>query len=85
MSLTSSDLELTHDGGFHLNVGMRFNGVNIPQGATITSALGHDRGSGNRSADAGSHKGDKGVKSFLDYIYEEALKGSHESTFTDRV
>lgn len=37
MSLRSSDLELVHDGG-NQTVGIRFNGINIPQGATITNA-----------------------------------------------
>ncbi len=37
MRLTSSDLELVYDKG-NQTVGMRFNGVEIPQGATITSA-----------------------------------------------
>ncbi|GJL79850.1 MAG: hypothetical protein NPINA01_28390 [Nitrospinaceae bacterium] len=38
MSLTSSDLELTFDAGGDQTIGMRFNGVNIPAGATITKA-----------------------------------------------
>ncbi|GJL78467.1 MAG: hypothetical protein NPINA01_14560 [Nitrospinaceae bacterium] len=38
MSLTSSDLELTFDAGGNQVVGLRFQGVNIPQGATITNA-----------------------------------------------
>ncbi len=37
MSLTSGDLELVYDGGIQ-KVGMRFNGVGIPQGATIVTA-----------------------------------------------
>ena len=37
MSLTSSDLELVYDRGIQ-KVGMRFNGVGIPQGATIVKA-----------------------------------------------
>ncbi len=37
MSLTSSDLELVEDGGAQ-TVGMRFVGLNIPQGATILKA-----------------------------------------------
>jgi len=37
MSLTSGDLELVYDGGIQ-KVGIRFNGVSVPQGATITSA-----------------------------------------------
>ncbi|MCB0562428.1 MAG: hypothetical protein KDD09_25925, partial [Phaeodactylibacter sp.] len=37
VSLTSSDLELTDDSGVQ-TVGMRFNGLNIPQGAAITGA-----------------------------------------------
>jgi hypothetical protein len=37
MSLTSSDLELVYDRG-NQTVGMRFNGVTIPQGAVITNA-----------------------------------------------
>ena len=37
MRMTSSDLELVYDRGDQ-TVGMRFNGVEIPQGATITSA-----------------------------------------------
>ncbi len=37
MRLTSSDLELVYDGS-NQNVGMRFNDLNIPQGATITNA-----------------------------------------------
>lgn len=38
MYLTSSDLELLQDGSSEQLVGIRFNGVNIPQGATINSA-----------------------------------------------
>ncbi|NIM60047.1 MAG: hypothetical protein GTO16_14085, partial [Candidatus Aminicenantes bacterium] len=38
MYLTSSDLELVFDSGGNQTVGMRFNGVTIPQGATITNA-----------------------------------------------
>ena len=38
MDLTSSDLELHDTGGSDGYVGMRFTGLNIPQGATITSA-----------------------------------------------
>ena len=38
VSLGSSDLELVFDGGGDQTVGMRFNAVNIPQGATITNA-----------------------------------------------
>ena len=38
MSLNSSDLELTSDGSNIQTVGMRFNGVTIPNGATITNA-----------------------------------------------
>jgi|GEM_PF-4025529 len=37
MSFTSTDLELVYDSG-NQTVGMRFNGVNIPQGAAITNA-----------------------------------------------
>jgi len=37
MDLTSSDLELTEDGSNQF-VGMRFNGLNIPKGATISRA-----------------------------------------------
>ena len=37
MLLTSSDLELVYDYGDQ-TVGMRFNGVDIPQGATILNA-----------------------------------------------
>jgi len=37
MYLTSSDLELVYDSG-NQKVGMRFNGVTIPQGATISNA-----------------------------------------------
>lgn len=37
MNRTSSDLELVYDGGDQ-TVGMRFNGVDIPQGAAITDA-----------------------------------------------
>jgi hypothetical protein len=37
VSLTSSDLELVYDGGIQ-RVGMRFNGVSIPGGATIVNA-----------------------------------------------
>lgn len=37
MSLTSSDLELVYDGGDQ-TVGMRFTGVAVPQGASITAA-----------------------------------------------
>lgn len=40
MYLTSSDLELCYDGGYTENqyTGVRFVGVNVPQGATITNA-----------------------------------------------
>ena len=38
MYLDSSDLEIVADGGGDQTVGMRFTGVTIPQGATITSA-----------------------------------------------
>lgn len=38
MDLTSSDLELIRDGGNDQVVGLRFNNLLIPQGATITSA-----------------------------------------------
>ncbi|MCB9297016.1 MAG: T9SS type A sorting domain-containing protein [Lewinellaceae bacterium] len=38
MSLNSSDLELINDSGEDQTVGMRFSGLGIPQGATITSA-----------------------------------------------
>ena len=37
VDLTSSDLELVYDGGSQ-TVGMRFNNLNIPQGATINNA-----------------------------------------------
>jgi hypothetical protein len=37
MSLTSSDLELTDDGSLQ-TIGIRFLGISIPQGATITNA-----------------------------------------------
>ena len=37
MSLTSTDLELTYD-GVTQKIGMRFNGLAIPPGATIVSA-----------------------------------------------
>jgi len=39
MNLTSSDLELVDDGALGTQtVGLRFNGIQIPQGATITNA-----------------------------------------------
>jgi hypothetical protein len=38
MRLTSSDLELVYDRTNQQTVGMRFNGVDIPQGATIVNA-----------------------------------------------
>ncbi len=38
VTLTSSDLELVHDRGGEQTVGMRFTGLEIPQGALITSA-----------------------------------------------
>jgi hypothetical protein len=38
MNLTSADLELVFEGGGDQMVGMRFNGVDIPQGAKILSA-----------------------------------------------
>lgn len=38
IDLTSTDLELTSDGGNNQYVGMRFNNVNVPQGAYITNA-----------------------------------------------
>ena len=34
VGLTSSDLELSHDGATNQIIGMRFNGISIPQGAT---------------------------------------------------
>ena len=38
MSLTSSDLELVNDGTTSQRVGLRFTGIDIPQGAVITAA-----------------------------------------------
>jgi hypothetical protein len=38
MDLTSTDLELISDGGTAQEVGMRFQSVTVPQGATITNA-----------------------------------------------
>jgi hypothetical protein len=38
MDLTSSDLELTTDGSTQQVVGIRFNGLQVPAGATITNA-----------------------------------------------
>jgi len=38
VKLSSSDLELTFDGGGNQTVGMRFNGISISPGANITSA-----------------------------------------------
>jgi len=38
VNLGSSDLELVEQGDMSQIVGMRFNGLNIPRGATITSA-----------------------------------------------
>ena len=38
MKLTSSDLELVFEGSKQQQVGMRFNGITIPQGAAITNA-----------------------------------------------
>ena len=38
MSLGSSDLELVFDSGGNQTVGMRFNAITIPFGATITNA-----------------------------------------------
>jgi hypothetical protein len=38
VNLTSSDLELTFDRSGNQTVGMRFNGINIPQGANIANA-----------------------------------------------
>src|SRR3990167_690059 len=38
MTLTSTDLDIVQESGAAKYVGLRFNGVNIPQGATITSA-----------------------------------------------
>jgi len=38
VSLTSTDLELVLDGSSNQTVGMRFNGIDIPQGSTITRA-----------------------------------------------
>jgi hypothetical protein len=34
----SSDLELVSDQGARQTVGLRFNGVNIPQGTSVTDA-----------------------------------------------
>ena len=39
MSLTSSDLELGADGGVNQWVGMRFNNISVPQGASILNAF----------------------------------------------
>lgn len=39
VSITSTDLELTADGAAPQVVGVRFNGVGIPQGAVVTSAV----------------------------------------------
>lgn len=38
VTLNSSDLELVDDGSTNQIVGMRFNGINVPAGATITNA-----------------------------------------------
>ena len=38
LNLTSTDLELMRDGGDKQLVGLRFNNIEVPQGATITSA-----------------------------------------------
>ena len=38
VALGSSDLELVFDKGGNQTVGMRFRGINVPQGATITKA-----------------------------------------------
>lgn len=38
ISLTSSDLELTVDGGFNQTVGLRFNSINLPQGSQVSKA-----------------------------------------------
>ncbi len=38
VGLTSSDLELVYDSGSNQTVGIRFNGLDIPQGATIVNA-----------------------------------------------
>jgi len=38
VNLTSSDLELTTDGTQNQTVGMRFVGINVPQGAAVSSA-----------------------------------------------
>jgi PKD repeat protein len=38
MYLTSSDLEIGNDGGQEQIVGIRFTGINVPQGATISNA-----------------------------------------------
>ena len=38
VSLTSSDLEMVVDGGGNQTIGLRFNGITIPQGATISNA-----------------------------------------------
>ena len=39
IGFTSSDLELVSDGSTNQIVGMRFNDVNLPNGATITNCL----------------------------------------------
>jgi hypothetical protein len=39
MDLTSSDLEITTDGSNNQLIGIRFNGIGIPKGATIDSAF----------------------------------------------
>ncbi len=38
VNLTSTDLELTEDGGIAQTVGMRFNNISVPNGATILNA-----------------------------------------------
>ena len=43
MSLTSSDLELVNDGSNNQRVGLRFTGIDIPQGAIITAPISSSR------------------------------------------
>ena len=39
VSITSKDLDMVNDDGVIYTVGMRFKNINVPQGATITSAI----------------------------------------------
>lgn len=50
VNLTSSDLEMVYDGGTQQIIGMRFQNINIPQGAVIQNAVVEFYADGNNSS-----------------------------------